>query len=113
MGERGSHDFFGLNHYSTDYVGAQENDTGQAESYFSDREIKEERDPRWNKTGIGWDIVPWGLHSLLKWIHQEYAPPGGIIITENGFGFREDNASSTKRLCDTTRVECMQGYLAQ
>lgn len=110
---KGSHDFFGLNHYSTDYVEALENDTRQTEksSYFSDREIRESSDPRWRKTGMGWDVVEWGLYKLLKWIQQEYDPRGGIIITENGFGFREDDPSAAKQ--DTYRVECMQGYLAQ
>jgi len=113
---QGSVDFFGLNHYSTDYVEnvePQEPDSKQPESssWFSDREVKDLGDPRWLKTGMGWDVVPWGFCRLLKWITQEYSPPGGIYVTENGCGFHEDDAAAARQ--DTLRVEYLQGYLTQ
>jgi len=106
---KGSSDFFGLNHYSTDYVSA---DLKQDPSnFFEDSEVRNISDPNWSKTGMGWDIVPWGLRRLVSCIHREYAPPGGIVITENGCAAHEESAKAAKN--DGMRVAYMQGYLTQ
>ncbi|CAJ1450750.1 unnamed protein product [Effrenium voratum] len=106
---QGSSDFFGLNHYSTDFV--SEEGTSDGENYFSDQAVKNTSDPRWLRTDMGWDVVPWGFERLLTWIHQTYAPPGGILVTENGCAIRE--TCEADALNDTFRVEYLQGYLAQ
>jgi len=116
---KGSSDFFGLNHYSTDYVSSPANfvppredqEPAPSRNYFEDHEVDQKSDPAWRKTDMGWDIVPWGLGRLVTWIHEEYAPPGGIIITENGCAVREDSIENAR--ADVARVEYLQGYLAQ
>mmetsp|Transcript_89355 Transcript_89355/g.208005 ORF Transcript_89355/g.208005 Transcript_89355/m.208005 type:complete len:678 (+) Transcript_89355:42-2075(+) len=105
---KGTLDFLGLNHYSSDYVSAKERSADHSGGYFVDQEVNNTSDPLWPKTDIGWDIVPWGLHRLIHWIQREYAPPGGIFITENGCAVREEDPTK-----DTLRKEYLQGYLAQ
>lgn len=116
---RGSSDFFGLNHYSTDYVSnAQKGDVNlsmwgkeQSGGYFEDQEVTNASDPNWPQTDMNWDIVPWGLNRIIMWIHREYKPPGGIIVTENGCAVREDDVAASRN--DKARVEYLQGYIAQ
>eukprot|EP00416_Gambierdiscus_australes_P015758 CAMPEP_0171077270 /NCGR_PEP_ID=MMETSP0766_2-20121228/13923_1 /TAXON_ID=439317 /ORGANISM="Gambierdiscus australes, Strain CAWD 149" /LENGTH=848 /DNA_ID=CAMNT_0011534313 /DNA_START=180 /DNA_END=2723 /DNA_ORIENTATION=+ len=105
---KGSADFFGLNHYSTDYVSADPH--REPRSYFEDQEVKNHADPSWLKTDIGWDVVPWGLGRLVCWIQQEYSPVGGIIITENGCAVDDEDGDAIE---DTARVEYFQQYLSQ
>lgn len=106
---KGSADFFGLNHYSSDYVSPDMH--AEPKNFFEDSEVKNTSDPEWAKTGIGWDIVPWGLGRLVSWIHREYAPPGGIVITENGCAVHEETAKAAQD--DTLRVEYFLAYLCQ
>lgn len=107
---RGTLDFLGLNHYSTDYVSAKEEQDSKP-GYFADMDVNNVPDPLWPKTDMGWDIVPWGLNRLLAWVQREYAPPQGIFITENGCACKEDSLSEA--IQDTARIEYLQGYLAQ
>jgi len=108
---RGSLDFLGLNHYSTDFVSAKEGESEKSASYFADQEVHTISDPLWAKTHIGWDIVPWGLQRLLCHIQREYKLPEGILITENGCAIREEDAAQSKH--DVARTEYLQGYIAQ
>jgi len=116
---KGTSDFFGLNHYSTDYVAAPadwaplpaNSEPRPSKSYFEDQEVDQRSDPNWKKTDMGWDIVPWGLGRMCEWIQREYSPPGGIIVTENGCAVREDTLDMAMN--DTKRVEYFQGYLTQ
>jgi len=109
---KGSSDFFGLNHYATDYVAAPANRAvpgSQSSSYFVDQEVNNYPDPKWEKTDMLWNIVPWGFHRIVSLIQNEYPSPQGIIITENGCAIRPDGAKKD----DTARIEYLQGYLAQ
>eukprot|EP00930_Biecheleria_cincta_P017945 TRINITY_DN14127_c0_g1_i2.p1 TRINITY_DN14127_c0_g1~~TRINITY_DN14127_c0_g1_i2.p1 ORF type:complete len:677 (-),score=108.19 TRINITY_DN14127_c0_g1_i2:126-2156(-) len=110
---KGSADFFGLNHYSSDFVSNQQDSSSETDhsNYFADQQVENKSDPRWPRTDMGWDIVPWGFERLLSWIQKEYAPPGGIIVTENGCAVREDTA--TDALNDKSRIEYLQGYIFQ
>merc|ERR1712232_910234 len=65
----------------------------------------------WEKTGMGWDIVPWGINRMITYIQQNYPTRGGIFITENGCGMEEDELGEAME--DTTRVEYLQKYLLQ
>jgi len=115
----GSSDFFGLNHYSTDYVldatkqPVESESMGKRQSggYWDDQELSCKSDPAWEKSGMNWDIVPWGLARLLLYIQKTYAPKGGIYITENGCGF--DEVSQDDGLQDLRRVRYFQSYIAQ
>uniref|UniRef100_A0A7S4SV29 beta-glucosidase n=1 Tax=Alexandrium monilatum TaxID=311494 RepID=A0A7S4SV29_9DINO len=107
---RGTSDFFGLNYYSTAYI----SDKGAREGvgYTEDIRKRDLVDRRWQKTAAGWSIVPWGLRRLCNHIQAEYAPRGGIIITENGSSWPEDdNAQQACR--DSRRIEYLQQHLAQ
>jgi len=116
---RGTSDFFGLNHYSTDLVSAPEGrakttsmwGNEQSGGYFDDLCVENTKDARWGKTDMGWAIVPWGLKHLCEYIQREYSPPGGILITENGCAVREDTAAAARD--DAARVQYFQSYLAQ
>jgi len=97
---KGSSDFFGLNSYGGMLVTKNtELSTGDVSAgntsvvmkpgmngYFLDMAhgAKLKRDKGWEKTDMGWSIVPWGFRELLVYIHRKYAPSGGIMITENG-----------------------------
>ncbi|OLQ05077.1 Beta-glucosidase 4 [Symbiodinium microadriaticum] len=108
---KGSSDFFGLNHYSTDFVSQGEDGPPAVPNYFADQDVRNVSDPRWQRTDMGWDIVPWGFEKLLSWIQKEYDPTGGILVTENGCAVRENTEAEAVQ--DTARVEYLQGYLAQ
>eukprot|EP00929_Paragymnodinium_shiwhaense_P027966 TRINITY_DN1629_c0_g1_i2.p1 TRINITY_DN1629_c0_g1~~TRINITY_DN1629_c0_g1_i2.p1 ORF type:complete len:528 (-),score=123.95 TRINITY_DN1629_c0_g1_i2:527-2110(-) len=116
---KGTNDFFGLNHYSTDYVKEQEdgevmismwgvkNDGG----YFQDQRVANRCDDSWEKTDMGWDVVPWGLKEVLVYIQKKYQPKGGIVVTENGCAVKEDTEADA--LADTFRVNYFRMYIAQ
>lgn len=115
---QGSADFFGLNHYSSDFVSPSDHRNEHrtphgkdSDTYFDHQDVKNLSDPSWPKTDSGWDIVPWGFQHLLSWISKEYQPRGGIIVTENGCAVREPNVEVAKN--DTERIEYLQGYLFQ
>jgi beta-glucosidase len=38
------------------------------------------------KTDMGWEVAPHGLHAILRRVHADYAPPR-IYITENGAAY--------------------------
>eukprot|EP00931_Biecheleriopsis_adriatica_P036533 TRINITY_DN21033_c0_g1_i2.p1 TRINITY_DN21033_c0_g1~~TRINITY_DN21033_c0_g1_i2.p1 ORF type:complete len:407 (+),score=73.88 TRINITY_DN21033_c0_g1_i2:471-1691(+) len=106
---KGSSDFFGLNHYSSDFVTSPDQPSPDP-NYFVDQQVKNISDPRWSKTDMGWDVVPWGFERLISWIHKEYTPAGGIIVTENGCASREVGSDLQN---DSFRVEYLQSYLSQ
>mmetsp|Transcript_19540 Transcript_19540/g.53509 ORF Transcript_19540/g.53509 Transcript_19540/m.53509 type:complete len:603 (-) Transcript_19540:11-1819(-) len=81
---RGSSDFFGLNSYSSNFV-CPPSKPLKGGGYWEDIDSEcWHRDKEWETTDMDWPIVPWGLRELLLHVQRTYAPPGGIIITENG-----------------------------
>lgn len=110
---KGSSDFFGLNHYSTNYVELAPNDAGPASrtSYWQDIGVAQSADPSWPKTDMGWSVVPWGIRKLLEHIQSSYHPTGGIYITENGCAVYEPDVEIAKN--DRPRVQYMQGYISE
>ncbi|MCX6945695.1 MAG: GH1 family beta-glucosidase [Opitutales bacterium] len=114
---QGSSDFFGLNHYTTMY--AAEPPTGAAAGPSSlagnggmaeDQQVALSEDPAWEKTDMGWNIVPSGCRRLLQWIDRRYGHPP-IYITENGCALpgEEDVAQAVQ---DGPRSAYLQRYLA-
>ncbi|XP_067683478.1 lactase/phlorizin hydrolase-like [Haliotis asinina] len=82
----GTHDFFGMNHYTTQLVQMQDEGLAGREKpdYFNDRGIKDEPDPKWLKSGSTWlYVVPWGVRKILNWVRNNYGDVP-IYITENG-----------------------------
>ncbi|KAG8231276.1 hypothetical protein J437_LFUL010314 [Ladona fulva] len=99
---KGSSDFFGLNHYTSYLVEADEN--GQDPSWRRDTRCKTSVNPLWPETGSPWlKVVPWGFRKLLNWIKKEYNNPD-VIVTENG-------VSDKGGLADKQRVAYITEYM--
>jgi beta-glucosidase/6-phospho-beta-glucosidase/beta-galactosidase len=112
----GSSDFFGLNHYSSVLISAPDasSSTGNTDlrspSFQDDERVVRSTDASWERTDMGWPVVPWGLRKLLEYIGRVYAPEGGIVITENGLAAAEPNAAAAA--ADTTRIDYYARYIA-
>eukprot|EP00967_Tisochrysis_lutea_P144213 scaffold268974_cov27-Tisochrysis_lutea.AAC.1 len=113
---RNSSDFFALQHYSSLMV-SQPNATFPPlpESSFHAAE-----GVRWHNTRgarknvLGWDVAPFGMYKLARWVHERYAPRGGIVVTENGFPTRDESgggAADDKPTHDLGRVCYIKQYL--
>lgn len=54
--------------------------------FWGDIAVKGSADPAWEKTDMGWSIVPWGFRKLLLWIQARYRwaglPPFGSYFAE-------------------------------
>jgi beta-glucosidase len=110
---RGSADFLGLNHYTTHFVSHAptkehsvaigEGNGGMAE----DNQVYLSHDPSWEKTSMGWYVVPWGIRKMLGWIHTRY---GGlpVYVTENGCAVDEPDEEAS--LNDEFRCRFIQSY---
>ncbi|XP_041807046.1 lactase-phlorizin hydrolase-like [Chelmon rostratus] len=83
---RGTHDYFGFNHYTTvlafplDYKNHQHYDGDKGAGTIADR--------TWPDSGSSWlKVTPFGFRRILNFIKNEYGNPP-IIITENGISER-------------------------
>ncbi|CAG7834789.1 unnamed protein product [Allacma fusca] len=77
----GSLDFLGLNHYSTELVQAS---VETRPDWWGDRNVTTFRDPSWEGSVSGKDVVPWGFRKILNWIKNTYGNPP-LYVTENGY----------------------------
>jgi len=104
---KGTHDYFGLNHYTTQLVVSNDRGT-QWPSWDFDRDVEESTDPSWPGSGSSWLFeVPWGLRKLLGWVRDNYGNPP-VIITENGVS---DDAQTIGTLADQQRIRFYTGYI--
>jgi beta-glucosidase len=71
-------DFLGVNNYTSPLVGADEN--GGRSRILVRADV--------DRTDMGWEVVPDGLHDLLVRLHNDYEPPA-IYVTENGAAFAD------------------------
>jgi beta-galactosidase len=122
---RGSSDFFGLNHYSTQYImvdvkrrpsvtlsmWGKRQSGGWYNDQALDGALHHRPDRLWTFTEMDWPVVPWGLHHLLLHIQKTYQPVGGIMITENGCGYREESQAAAED--DMPRVNYFAMYISQ
>jgi beta-glucosidase len=69
-------DFLGVNNYTSPLVAADEN--GGRSRIVRRNDV--------DRTDMGWEVVPEGLHDLLVRLHRDYDPPA-IYVTENGAAF--------------------------
>jgi len=69
-------DFLGVNNYTSPLVAADEHGGRSRIVRRSDVD----------RTDMGWEVVPEGLHDLLVRLHTDYNPPA-IYVTENGAAF--------------------------
>lgn len=111
---QGASDFFGLNHYTTLYASYPE--PGQElgiEVYgnggiLEDQNVALSADGSWDRTTMGWAIVPWGCEKLLNWIDDRYGRPE-IYLTENGASFDDQIVEGS--VDDTPRIDFLREYL--
>ena len=112
---KGSSDFFGLNHYTTMYAQDSGGDNVQQNVYGNggiseDQDVILHVDPDWQKTDMGWAVVPWGCRKLLNWIDERYGKPE-IIITENGCAY--DIEMKNGEVNDQQRIYFYREYLIE
>jgi beta-glucosidase len=69
-------DFLGVNNYTSPLVAADEN--GGHSQIVRRNDV--------DRTDMGWEVVPEGLHDLLVRLHRDYEPKA-IYVTENGAAF--------------------------
>ena len=82
---RGTFDFLGLNHYTTNLASPKEEPAGAPPSYAKDVGVLKEQDQSWPPSAARWlRSVPWGMRKILNWIKEEYDNPS-VYITENGY----------------------------
>ncbi|XP_055006534.1 lactase/phlorizin hydrolase-like [Boleophthalmus pectinirostris] len=104
---KGTHDYFGLNHYTTKLIFpinyAQEDPT-----YDADRGVGAVDDWSWLESGSSWlKVTPFGIRRLLKHIKDTYGNPQ-ILITENGV-----SEKGTVDLNDLVRQYYYNNYINQ
>jgi len=113
---KGSSDYFGLNHYSTSLAqNADLNKKYEINVYDNGGLIEDERvvlhaDPLWEKTEMGWNVVPWGLRKLLNWVDKRYNHPE-IFITENGVATNDKIVNGAVN--DQDRIDYLNGYITE
>ncbi len=112
---KGSADYFGLNHYTTMYARDSHGKTASRAVYGNgglseDQDVQLSNDPSWEKTDMGWAIVPWGCRKLLQWIDRRYHHPP-IIITENGCALADKLEGG--QVHDPQRIKFLNDYLAE
>jgi beta-glucosidase len=123
---RGSSDFFGLNSYSTHLAAAPGIRSSLAAlgpalkqlgmlgflhnawnftrgGFLADFGVVDAPPRHWERTAMGWAIVPGGFRQLLLHIQDRYSPRGGIVVTENGLAVSAD--------ADETRTRFFAGHL--
>jgi beta-glucosidase len=92
-------DFLGVNYYSRSVVRAG----------ADGRPVAVDTAPPEEKTAMGWEVWPRGLHDVLTRVTREYAPRT-IYVTENGAAY-EDDVQPSGRIHDERRIEYLRGHL--
>jgi len=102
---KGSWDFLGLNHYTTEL---SEPLVRPGAGWDNDQDTQQTHDPTWPPSSASWlKVVPWGFRKLLNWLKNTYGSPE-IYVTENGFADYPDTG-----LQDTGRVNYYREYINQ
>ncbi|KAJ8963365.1 hypothetical protein NQ318_018838 [Aromia moschata] len=103
---KGTHDFLGVNFYTSSLVNATSEPAIDTPSWDKDGGVLEYVSPDWPSSASSWlKVTPWGIRKQLNWVSQTYGSPD-IVITENGVS--EDGSS----LNDTIRVDYYRDYLS-
>lgn len=113
---RDSSDFFGLNFYGGMLASEPSGETVATTvptgngGMAADQRVELSDDLSWEKTDMGWNVVPDFCRKMLGWIDRRYNHPP-IYITENGCALPgEDDV--TVAINDTRRVDFINRYLA-
>ena len=114
---KGSADFFGLNHYGSQYVRASPvpddygKPGGTETMYWSDYEAASEHTEEMPRAASVWLYsVPWGLRKLLNWVDKRYNHVP-IYVTENGWSTPGDEPWQ-QGVADDGRVLFYANYTA-
>ncbi|KAI7808473.1 putative lactase-phlorizin hydrolase [Triplophysa rosa] len=103
---KGTHDYFGFNHYTT--VMAYNVDYKDLQHYDADRGAGTVTDRTWLDSGSFWlKVTPPGFRKILNFIKKEYGDPP-IYITENGVSER-----GPMNLNDVHRIHYYENYINQ
>jgi beta-glucosidase/6-phospho-beta-glucosidase/beta-galactosidase len=113
-----SHDYFGLNHYTSRYTTTTPpSPPPPSPDFYTDMDALETPyDLDGNLIGPQADstwlyVVPWGIHDLLVYVYNRYGAP--ILITENGCDVPGESQMPVDRArLDTFRVNYLQDYLS-
>lgn len=111
-----SSDFFGLNHYTTMLAENVESNSRLRNNVRGNGGISQDQqvllhdDPGWEKTDMGWNIVPWGCRKLLEWVTARYDRPA-IYITENGCAISGNSIEECIK--DSRRIDFLTAYLKE
>jgi beta-glucosidase len=81
-------DFLGINHYFTKHTSAQKT-LDSSTNFPAEVQTYDSADPTWQRTQMGWSIVPEGFRMLLKWMKNRYGNIP-ILVTENGCAVDDD-----------------------
>ena len=95
-------DFLGVNYYSREICRSSaisEADNAPRELYAIEAD----------RTDMGWEVYPMGLHDLLLRLHRDYHP-ASLLITENGAAYATgpDQSGSVD---DSQRLRYLHGHL--
>jgi beta-glucosidase len=93
-------DFLGVNNYTSPLVAADE---GGGRSQIVRRADVD-------RTDMGWEVVPDGLHDLLVRLDREYGPQA-IYVTENGCAYA-DVRGHDGQVEDPERQEYLEAYIS-
>jgi beta-glucosidase len=92
-------DFLGVNNYTSPLIAA---DTKGGRSRIVRRSDVD-------RTDMGWEVVPEGLHDLLLRLHGDYRP-AALYVTENGAAY-PDVRGHDGRVRDPERESYLEAYL--
>lgn len=75
--------FFSISAYKRNHSTTTSCPTGYETSIPLDAEL----------TATGWPVAHYGLGRLLLYLQRRYAPTGGILVTEAGAAFEDEDGS--------------------
>ncbi|KAL5722000.1 beta-glucosidase [Ranunculus cassubicifolius] len=113
---RGSMDFLGMNHYTTDYIFDLHRKKSNVTSYQMDWNVgvtsKRRGVPIGLKANSNWlYIVPWGMYKAVTYVKEQYGNPT-VVLSENGMD-DPGHVTLPKALHDTKRINYYQTYLIE
>lgn len=116
---KGSHDFYGVNHYSSRYVSNKVNadrPENEKEYYYDEGVETSVTDTDGNLIGLPTQspwlyVVPKGMEDILYWIKNRYGEQD-IYVTENGVDVAgEADMTKEEAMADTFRLDFHKSYI--
>jgi len=112
---KGSHDYFGMNHYTSGYVNSNPSQTGEGWDQDQKLTVSQVKDGKLigPQADSSWlFVVPWGIRKILHWVADRYGKPP-IYITENGVSVPgETKMPLEEALHDQFRIDFYRDYIS-